>query len=1718
MTQAEGNHGGNRRRSQATQDSQRSGGRVLEGMEEGVGGRTRGTAELSSGAGVTTTNASTDKIEMMTKAESNGGGGINRQQPQVAPTTPSNWKETKEPQVVTRNPSEWPPLPPLPTTAVMTLTAATRGSTPEGENPLTRTTIASKATPKTATSSKSPRASYPIFNRQAAAQGKLSSSDKGKNNIFQSRLSSSDKGKNLMTMVPEAGATAPEADTRASAPAIMAPLVPVMDKGKTINSNAELNNSTAMVPVGTMALEVPAPAINVEREGSIAASNSMTAMVIGPTAVDDTERKLNFSGPNTDNSTTMVWAPALASVTYGEPLKDETIAPIMMQGITSGGQDKSELTADPISNANNSNFTPQINNSTAMVIDSTDAEAAGEAPAPMEGTMGQEGEGWNKVKPSKKKHKVKPNKKQQKKLVFKNIPREAASKSRTRAADSQGINSGTGGGNRPTKTATIITPPQGATKKRKSSEDDKEEGQEEGAVGMEVEEEKTMERGTPRQPSKSVKQTSEKFISIRQTKAMSQWYLACISNKSVQGLDRDVNLTEEDLKPGSEFYGRFQWACDYSMRDKVGDDKKTVLRDPNHWFQTLTKVPNGDDLRKSEDPAKRKAARNVLEVGIDLARSPMELFKDQFVCDNRKFGLDPSEETAELVAARAAAYKFFGPVYQYKADLKSNGEVGLPVKVMRKVNAPKNSRRLDLAVNPDEAVTAAKCKALEDAEAAQEEDPPVIQYMLLTLPPSGTPPTPFWKDDMSEEEKRDYDEKQALCLDVAGRQLKEIVLGIFVKDSKAEILPHTHKLGGDPYTFAAEAITADNLDSRFPMNIWQLRRYLSRASPRGGDAEIQGDMDISTVLTVPQIQEAVKLAANCNKDLLNGVKMKANECGSSRLQCVGWLQFASTRYENKKELTENLGSILFNGKKVTEFRLQNGSPPKGIREELDLNSREDFLASKVIEVFTSDEHASNVVQFFQWAFPLQGSADPMLHRDYRFILSSTCTYSSIGTANSPESKEMNIKAWKEHMKYTRDSACIDCIDNVRVLDAQISEGVDMTIGEFMMRLVDRAQDKVPLIRLISHQAQLDPRTKRLRINVVCHRDNVEKVQIIIAFLFLVLQAQYPKLNVDGPFYPEKVTALKSTYILGDDSVYTNSVTQMRLDPKTHPIYRARSKAHMSLRIKGCTMFDRQAQDPSDVTVTSSKAPTIHTQEGDKDSSEEEDNEERHDMEVDSTATKKSDNQSTFRSLGTGKQSSAGSADAEAAMRQMTIGKVPTEIPHGQQQNGDDMDDASVLSETSADFEHNNADSSENPNNDMDRVKDGTADNPVPLQDSSSTSESEDDTDRIRDGTSSTSESEDSNREDSTEYKEDTRVPEVEAGLLPDSQASPNKTISEQASEEAYGTDDFGVQTIHGVPTQLWCTTRHQGAYTKFEVDEHPDWGTGKPDSHWDYRDLELMSKRLAGTHLPYYDKNTGLHIFTICNQWWESRSPRQKAHQPQDIPAFLDEGAAKTYFVRLMMKMVVITFLQGSVTGLTELSERCAKWTPRKVHQLFGDMERRYGVKMLELETLMGLPDVTDPAIGGWNLGSTPSDVLINEVDSKIDAIMDRTQEPSPAKFSELFGEWYSDNYDEKLWWTLHQLPGEAGPTMLKMAGELYLQLRVNFEKEVLETTCKEYYSVESFLSDLEWITPQWLALLTNHLHPYQWLNPRYVDVIAEHQSEEKVPTTSQQGLRSRQD
>jgi hypothetical protein len=84
-------------------------------------------------------------------------------------------------------------------------------------------------------------------------------------------------------------------------------------------------------------------------------------------------------------------------------------------------------------------------------------------------------------------------------------------------------------------------------------------------------------------------------------------------------------------------------------------------------------------------------------------------------------------------------------------------------------------------------------------------------------------------------------------------------------------------------------------------------------------------------------------------------------------------------------------------------------------------------------------------------------------------------------------------------------------------------------------------------------------------------------------------------------------------------------------------------------------------------------------------------------------------------------------------------------------------------EAPADFEDNNPSPAEKPSEVMDLAQDGTADNPVPLQ-----------------GSSSTSESNNSDSEDSTAYKEDAWSPEKageeqqadmedETGLLPDSQ-------------------------------------------------------------------------------------------------------------------------------------------------------------------------------------------------------------------------------------------------------------------------------------------------------------------------------------------------------------
>ena len=62
-------------------------------------------------------------------------------------------------------------------------------------------------------------------------------------------------------------------------------------------------------------------------------------------------------------------------------------------------------------------------------------------------------------------------------------------------------------------------------------------------------------------------------------------------------------------------------------------------------------------------------------------------------------------------------------------------------------------------------------------------------------------------------------------------------------------------------------------------------------------------------------------------------------------------------------------------------------------------------------------------------------------------------------------------------------------------------------------------------------------------------------------------------------------------------------------------------------------------------------------------------------------------------------------------------------------------------------------------------------------------------------------------------------------------------------------------------------------------------------------------------------------------------TPKQKAHQTQELQAFLDKGGAKTFFVMLMMKIAVVTFLQGSFTTLEELRARCTKWSTTRIRE-----------------------------------------------------------------------------------------------------------------------------------------------------------------------------------------
>jgi hypothetical protein len=201
------------------------------------------------------------------------------------------------------------------------------------------------------------------------------------------------------------------------------------------SSNSKSNNSNLAPNTDNSITMVLAPVVHGATEPASVVPDLMEGMMVSlpvPAMETVTESDSpNYPGPNSDNnSMTMVPAPVVHGVTDTDMVKGLTAAEAAKAAEDGWNKVK-----------------PNSNNNSMTMVVPVPADH-GESPAPMEGTMGQEGEGWTKVKPSKKKHKVKPSKKQQKKLTFKKTPREA-SKSGPMEVDPQGIDSGTGGGNIP---------------------------------------------------------------------------------------------------------------------------------------------------------------------------------------------------------------------------------------------------------------------------------------------------------------------------------------------------------------------------------------------------------------------------------------------------------------------------------------------------------------------------------------------------------------------------------------------------------------------------------------------------------------------------------------------------------------------------------------------------------------------------------------------------------------------------------------------------------------------------------------------------------------------------------------------------------------------------------------------------------------------------------------------------------------------------------------------------------------------------------------------------------------------------------------------------------------------------------------------------------------------------------------------------------------------
>jgi hypothetical protein len=229
------------------------------------------------------------------------------------------------------------------------------------------------------------------------------------------------------------------------------PSYPIFHRQGATTAARVKNNREVSDPNKLMTMAVPAAStgavMGITRNGATAVDAAADKAKGRKDKSESTSSPNKLSNPNnsmekTNNSSTMVPAPVVHGVTDAAKEEDNPTA------MTSTNPTNSTRDSKAITNVEESKLNSVVRNTNNSTT-TTPSQEMLPSISPTEGMSGKDE--WHKVKPHKKK--------QQRKLTFKKTSPREASKSGPMEVD-QSIKDSTGGGNRPTKTVTMVTPPQ----------------------------------------------------------------------------------------------------------------------------------------------------------------------------------------------------------------------------------------------------------------------------------------------------------------------------------------------------------------------------------------------------------------------------------------------------------------------------------------------------------------------------------------------------------------------------------------------------------------------------------------------------------------------------------------------------------------------------------------------------------------------------------------------------------------------------------------------------------------------------------------------------------------------------------------------------------------------------------------------------------------------------------------------------------------------------------------------------------------------------------------------------------------------------------------------------------------------------------------------------------------------------------------------------------